>query len=234
MRWLVLSFVLLQAVVADAQDAVTTAPGAYTRQFENDWVRIVRAHYAPRVTMPTHTHPARACAYVYLNDSGPVIFKHTGDDSRDVTRPPTKAGAFRLFRAVEEHHGVENLSDRPSDFLRIEFKTDPKAPLTLRGKFFRETPPPAGTNLEKVQFDNVQVRVTRLVIAAGQQLEVRTTAQEPSLLIALTAAGAALAPRQERWMDTSKSERIDNAGTEPIELLRFDFKTPPLRATPAR
>lgn len=239
MRSLVLSLVLLQAAGAnaheprDAQDAVTTSPGAYTRQFENDWVRIVRVHYEPRVTLPTHTHPARACAYVYLNDSGPVVFTHTGDDARAVTRPPTKAGAFRLFRAVEESHGVENMSDLPSDFLRIEFKTDPKAPLTLRGKFFRETPPPSGTNLEKVQFENVQVRVTRVVIAAGQQLDVRTTAQEPSLLIAITAGGA-FARGQERWIETNASEPIRNAGTEPIELLRFDFKTPPLRATPAR
>jgi hypothetical protein len=79
-----------------------------------------------------------------------------------------------------------------------------------------------------VQFENVQVRVTRLVIAAGQQLDVRTTAHEPSLLIAVTTGGA-LALGQERWMDTNASEPIRNAGTEPIELLRFDFKTAPIR-----
>ena len=227
MKWLVLALVLLRAGGADAQDAVTTVPGSYTRQFENDWVRVVRVHYAPHATLPTHTHPARACAYVYLNDSGPVLFKHAGDDARVVTRPPTKAGAFRLFRGVEESHGVENTSDLPSDFLRVEFKTDPKAPMTLRGKFFRETPPP-GESVEKVQFENVQVRVTRLVIAAGRQLDVRTTAQEPSLLIAVTAGGT-LSLGQERWFDTNASESIRNAGTEPIELLRFDFKTAPIR-----
>lgn len=232
MRWLVLALVLLPAGAdaqdaRNAQDAVTTVPGSYTRQFENDWVRIVRVHYAPQAKLPAHTHPARACAYVYLNDSGPVLFKHAGDDARVVTRPPTKAGAFRLFRGVEESHAVENPSPLPSDFLRVEFKTEPKAPLTLRGKFFRETAPP-GESLEKVQFENVQVRVTRLVIAAGQQLDVRTTAHEPSLLIAVTTGGA-FALGQERWMDTNASEPIRNAGTEPIELLRFDFKTAPIR-----
>lgn len=226
MRWLVLAVVLLCPSGADAQDAVTTVPGSYTRQFENDWVRIVRVHYAPHATLPAHSHPARACAYVYLNDSGPVLFKHAGDDARVVTRPPTKAGAFRLFRGVEEIHEVENTSALPSDFLRVEFKTDPKAPLTLRGKFFRETPPP-GESLEKVQFENVQVRVTRLVIAAGRQIDVRTTAREPSLLIALTSG-------QERWIDPNATERISNAGTEPLEFLRFDFKTAPLRDLPAR
>lgn len=238
MMWLPLLIAwFLAAPGADAQDAVTTAPGAYTRQFENDWVRVVRVHYAPHARLPAHGHPTVACAYVYLNDSGPVVFRHAGDDARDVTRPPTKAGAFRIARAVEELHGVENLSALPSDFLRVELKTDPKEPRTLRGKFYRETPPP-GENLEKVQFENVQVRITRLVIAAGQQLDVRTTPHEPALLIALTpgriegepAAAVTLAAGQELWMKTAASRRLHNTGAEPIELLRFDFKTPPLAA----
>jgi hypothetical protein len=70
------------------------------------------------------------------------------------------------------------------------------------------------------------------VIAGGQQIDVRTTAQEPTLLIALTPIARtpivpALAPGQERWIDTNASERISNAGAEPVELLRFDFKTAP-------
>jgi hypothetical protein len=234
MRWFVLAMVLLRAMGVDAQDAVATVPGSYTRQFENDWVRIVRVHYPPLAKLPAHTHPALACAYVYLNDSGPVVFRHIGSDFGSPTRPPTKAGAFRLFRGITEIHEVENTSALPSDFLRVEFKTDPKEPRTLRGKFFRETPPP-GENLEKVQFENVQIRVTRLVIAGGQQIDVRTTAQEPTLLIALTPIArtpivSALAPGQERWIDTNASERISNAGAEPVELLRFDFKTAPLGA----
>jgi quercetin dioxygenase-like cupin family protein len=80
MKWLVLAMVLLRAVGTDAQDAVATVPGSYTRQFENDWVRIVRVHYAPLAKLPAHTHPALACAYVYLNDSGPVVFRHIGSD----------------------------------------------------------------------------------------------------------------------------------------------------------
>lgn len=260
MRWLVLpmlvlpmlvvSMIALRAIEADVQgasdalqapesrDAVATVPGAYTHQFENDWVRIVRVHYAPQAKLPAHAHPSLACAYVYLNDSGPVVFKHVGSDRGNPTRPPTKAGAFRLQRAVAEFHEVENLASLPSDFLRVELKTDPQEPRTLRGKFFRETTPPGG-NLEKVQFENAQIRVTRLVIAAGQQIDVRTTAQEPSLLIALTPipstpAAAALAPGQERWIDRNASERIHNAGTEPVELLRFDLKTQPLAAPGAR
>ena len=68
----------------------------------------------------------QASAYVYLNDSGPVLFKHVGKDSFSITRPATKTGSFRLFRAVQEIHEVENKSELPSDFLRVEFKTEPK------------------------------------------------------------------------------------------------------------
>ena len=40
-------------------------------------------------------------------------------------------------------------------------------------------------------------------------------------------AAMALVPGQERWMDPT-SRRIRNAGTTPLEFLRFDFKTAPL------
>jgi hypothetical protein len=244
MRWLrlpvlvVSTTIVLRALGADAQDArdvpragesrdaVATLPGAYTHQFENDWVRIVRVHYAPHAKLPAHAHPSLACAYVYLNDSGPVVFKHVGSDRGNPTRPPTKAGAFRLQRAVAEFHEVENLAALPSDFLRVEFKTDPQEPRTLRGKFFRETLPPGG-NFEQVQFENAQIRVTRLMIAAGRQIDVRTIAREPSLLIALASGN-------ERWIEPDATERISNTGAEPLEFLRFDLKTPPLAVPGAR
>jgi quercetin dioxygenase-like cupin family protein len=61
MRWFVPAMIVLRAVGADAQDAVATVPGSYTRQFENDWVRIVRVHYPPHATLPAHAHPAHTC-----------------------------------------------------------------------------------------------------------------------------------------------------------------------------
>lgn len=225
------------AAVAWAQDAVKTLPDAYRLQFENAWVRIVRVHYAPFAKLPAHTHTELASAYVYLNDSGPVVFKHVGTDYGAATRPPTKAGAFRLYRGLEELHEVENTSPLPSDFLRVEFKTEPKDPRSLRGKFFREDHP-ADQNFEKVQFENVQVRVTRLVVAPGRSLELSAAPAEPTLLIALTSARleasrssapaqVALAAGQERWLEAGQREQLRNAGAEGAELLRFEFKTAP-------
>jgi hypothetical protein len=244
MRTLGLASVLVAGVAAVAwgQDAVRTVPDSYKLQFENPWVKIVRVHYEPFAKLPAHTHTELATAYVYLNDSGPVIFKHVGTDYGPATRPPTKTGGFRLYRGLEELHEVENMSPLPSDFLRVEFKTDPKEPRSLRGKFFRESYP-TGENFEKIQFENVQVRITRLVVAPGRSLELVAAPAEPTLLIALSnarieasrsnaPAQVALIPGQERWLDAGQREELRNVGTDAAELLRFELKTAPRTAAP--
>jgi len=60
---------------ASAQDPLTTLPDAYKAQLENDWVKVVRVHYAAGAKLPDHTHPAGTTAYVYLNDSEGVVFR---------------------------------------------------------------------------------------------------------------------------------------------------------------
>jgi hypothetical protein len=220
-----------------AQDPLVVAPQAYKLQFENDWVKVMRVHYAPHVSLPVHQHTETAAAFVYLNDSGPVVFKHQETTYGPVTRQPTKAGGFRLFRAVPEVHAVENLSELPSDFLRVEFKTDPKDENSLRGKFYREDYA-AGKNYQKVQFENDQVRITRLVCAAGKTLNVSTSAKEPALLVALTpakfkvpgsnAGQLNLELGHTAWLDLNKQKQLENTGDAAAELLRFDFKTAPL------
>src|SRR4029453_12428732 len=124
---------------------------------------------------------------VYLNDSGPVIFKHIGLSYGAITRPETKAGSFRLYKAVKEVHEVENPNDAPSDFLRVEFKTAPDTEKPLRGKFYREAYP-AGENFQTVYFENGQVRVTRSACATGKVCDLAASADEPLLVVALTPA----------------------------------------------
>jgi hypothetical protein len=219
-----------------AQDPVKVAPKAYQAEFENVYVKVVRVHYAPHSSLPEHDHPARGTAYVYLNDSGPVIFKHIGLSYGAVTRPAVKAGSFRLYKAVKETHEVENPSDTPSDFLRVEFKTAPAQDQnSLRGKFFREDVL-AGENLAKVQFENEQVRITRLVCAAGKQCEVIAAANEPVLLVALTSAQVSqtkLDTGKTRWLAAGKTLQLAGMPDGAAEWLRFDLKTPPLKNTGA-
>jgi hypothetical protein len=227
--------------VLASQDPITTLPDSYTKQFENDWVRVVRVHYPPHAKLPAHAHNALPAAYVYLNDGGAVLFKHVGAAYGAATRPATTAGGFRVFRGIDEIHEVENTSELPSHFLRVEFKTDPKDARTLTGRFHREVMAP-GESLEKVQFENPQVRITRLVRPRGQALRLATTSSEPSLLIALQDAhlresvGPDISMRlgQERWLSTGATLVVQNVGAGTAEFLRFDFKTAPMSSSHQR
>jgi hypothetical protein len=224
-----------------AQDPLKVAPESYKLEFENDWVRVVRVHYGPRARIPVHDHPRWAAAYVYLNDAGEVVFKHKGSSDRGaVTRPPTKAGGFRLYKAVKEVHEVENLGDTPSDFLRVEFKTKPVGESTLRGRYYREDSS-GNENYQKVQFENDQIRITRIICAAGQTLELAADTGQPTLFVALTRGSLSLSdlngsltkldvtPGQTKWFGSEEPQRLKNLVATNAEFLRFDFKTAPGR-----
>jgi hypothetical protein len=234
-----LATVLLLAAPVLAQDPVKVAPQAYKLDFENDWVKVLRVHYAAKEKIPEHDHPATAAAFVYLNDCDPVIFKHVGLSYGAITRPATKARGFRLWYAVKETHEVENTGDTPSDFVRIEFKTDPVNPRGLHSKFQPEEYPP-GENFQKVQFENEQLRATRLAVAPRKKLAVSTGANEPALLVALTPANfkfkngkarpskLSLDVGKTQWIEQGAVVEFENTGGAPAELLRFDLKTKPM------
>lgn len=232
--------ITLLAFVSFAQDPLKVCPQAYKLQFENDWVKVTRVHYAPNEKLPAHEHTQTASAYVYLNDGGPVVFKHIGANYGAITRPATKAGSFRIYRAVREIHEVENKSDLPSDFLRVEFKTAPGADeRSLTGRYYRWEYP-EGENVQQVQFENEQIRITRLACAAGKKLDVAFNPTEPALLVALTPAQLKRSRGKEKparlkietgqtvWVDSSQQEQFENTGNAAAEMLRFDFKTKPL------
>jgi quercetin dioxygenase-like cupin family protein len=240
-RAAVLAAVLLAcAVGVFGQDPLKVAPQAYRLQFENEWVKVTRVHYGPRAKVPLHEHTRWPAAYVYLNDAGPIIFRHADWEHPVLTRPATRAGSFRLSptTAVGETHEVENPADTPSDFLRVEFKTRPGDRNSLRGRFYRG-PYPAGRNFRKVEFEHRQMRVTRVVCPPRRRLAVATAPSEPALFIALSparvksfgAGGGAeettLEPGQHVWMAGGDKRRLENLNDAPLELLRFDFKTGP-------
>jgi hypothetical protein len=221
-----------------AQDPLKVAPDSYKLEFENDWVKVVRVHYGPRARIPAHDHPRWGTAYVYLNDGPEVIFKHVESDRGEVKRPPTKAGGFRLYRAVKEVHAVENTGDTPSDFLRVEFKTKPIGESTLRGRYYREDY--AGNeNYQKVQFENEQVRITRIICASNQTLKLTSDSGQPSLFVALTSGSLSVSdlngsttqldvkPGQTKWFGSDDPQSFKNLVASNAEFLRFDFKTAP-------
>ena len=224
---------------AVGQDPLKILPNAYKLEFENEWVKVVRVHYAPHEKLAAHEHTPTASAYVYLNDGGPVVFNHIDKYYGAVTRPATKAGSFRIYKGLQELHEVENLSDLPSDFLRVEFKTEPLNEPSLKGRYFREDYV-AGENFQKVQFENEQIRITRLVCAPRKKLQLSAGPAEPALLISLSPAkltarrsrGSAVQVKlgvgQTRWIAINQQEELENTADAAAEMLRFDFKTKPL------
>jgi hypothetical protein len=112
---------------------------------------------------------------------------------------------------------------------------------TLRGRFHRESWP-AGENYQKTQFEDEQIRVTRLACAPGKRLDVLVGASGPSLLIALSPASLSViepngkGPKlnlglgQTAWQSAGKQTLLVSPGGEPAELLRFEFKTGPVDA----
>lgn len=216
-------------VAVTAQDPLKVAPNAYKLQFENESVKVTRVHYGPREKIPVHSHTEYGTAYVYLNDCGPVIFKHVNEKYGDVTRAETKTGSFRLFRTVIEVHEVENPNDTPSDFLRVEFKTieDKKKP--LYGKFHREDYF-AGQDSVKIQFENDQIRATRF--SCAQICALPASSREDSIIVLITPAklksGKSAEPGSTFWIDNGTGAEFAKNGSERVELIRFDLKSRPL------
>ena len=187
-----------------AQDPTKTLPESYKVQMDNDFVRVVRVHYDAGAKLPDHTHPSGTTVYVYLNDSEGVVFRHSGNNTRAVTRPAVKAGAIRIAAGPEEHHTAENPASTPSDFLRIWFKTDNGGERNLR----RRLSPTDDT------FENKQMRITRLMVAQDQSMTI-DTAQEPALLVSLPSGDT-------RWIERRQQVPLTTG-----EFLRIDFLTRP-------
>jgi len=205
--WLTVAAIAVLSTAASAQDPTTSLPDSYKVQFENDYVRVVRVHYEAGAKLPDHTHPAGTTVYVYLNDSDGVVFRHSRNNTRAVTRPAVKAGAIRISSGGEEHHTAENNSSTASDFLRIFLKTENPGSRTMR-----RLPP------NEAEYSTKQIRVTR--IALEQHDEQAITAKEPALLIEWPSG-------DEVWLDAGASRPIANHDPRTVTFIRIDFLTKP-------
>jgi hypothetical protein len=149
-----------------AQNPYTISPKNYRLEFENDWVSVSRAMFAPGDKIPVHDHPARPAVYVYLTDGGPIRFTHV-QPQFTAERPSVKAGGIRFHLGAKETHVVEYLGSEPSEYVRIELKTDrpDKTPQHIRIPADDQRP-----------FENSQIRISRSTCEAHRacaQLEYR-------------------------------------------------------------
>src|SRR5580658_5030440 len=160
------------AIRISGQDPYLVAGDHYHLVFENAWARATRVTWGPHETAPVHDHSLTPTAiYIYVTDGGEFQFKHmTGLKVAGtvITRPAVKAGAIRFAHSAPETHSVEYLGDEPTEYVRIELRTEPL-----------DTPirdvriPPAAMDPSKSavrkEFENGQVRILRVVCAAGKK-----------------------------------------------------------------
>lgn len=220
--------------LTSSQDPYVVAPQAYKREFENEQVRVTRVRYEPREIIKSHHHPKLPTVYVYLSDSGPVRFIHTGEEKFTTVRPAVKAGGFRLGRPANETHKVESLSDQPSDFLRVELKNLAVDGGTFRGRFPPETNQTV-ENLEKIGFENQQLRIARITCSSRSTCKL-TSQTSPYLLVALTSSQLKTATSngdlsnlkmelgQTIWVKSGDRLRLENPGKTPVKFLRIELK----------
>lgn len=124
---LAVSTILLAPAVAHSQaqtpqDGLVAYPVVYKVQFENAYVRLIRARLPGNARLGDHTHPPGIMLHVYFNDADPVQFNHDGPPN-DITRPSVRARSYRVGRAKPETHAVNNMGPALSDYMRVELKT---------------------------------------------------------------------------------------------------------------
>jgi hypothetical protein len=220
----VLTIVGLCSRHALAQDPTVAFPNNYRKVLDNADVVVLRAHYGPHESVGVHDHSDHPTVYVYLDDSGPVRFVHEPENVI-LTRPPTHTGAFRVSPGRRERHSVVNLSDKPSDYLRVELKT---VPLGTLKHGFRDTAPETLAQGTKVEFDDPVLRIERVVCDAGTTCALAEESS-PSVLVAFTPSELMERGRPKvfpedsstLWLKAGESASVRAMESTPAHLLRI-------------
>ena len=204
--------------VVFAQDPTRTLPDSYKVELDNDYVRVVRVHYDAGAKLPAHTHPAGSTAYVYLNDSAGIVYRHVAGLTVVINRAPVKAGAMRLSTGTEEHHEVDNTSSTPSDFLRIQLKT------IRDGTRLRQR-----IAADEKEFSTKDIRITRVTVPPGQKTLIEAN-NNPALRVTVRPSGATYkAPLADlvKWLDKGTTEEVSVTGDVPFDIIKIEFLTKP-------
>jgi hypothetical protein len=217
--------ILLCAIQALAQDPTVAFPKNYRTVLDNPEVIVLRAHYGPHESVGVHDHSDHPTVYVYLNDSGPVRFVHEPENVI-LTRPPTHTGAFRVSPGRAERHSLVNLSDKPSDYLRVELKTVKLG--TFKQEFRGPAPTPPLEQGTTLAFENSVLRIERILCNPHNSCPL---AQEtaPSVLVAFSPTDLANGRRWRpidpassvAWLPESCTAHIRSAGDAPAHILRI-------------
>jgi hypothetical protein len=178
-----------------------------TVEFENQWVRIVRVHYAAHEKTRYHDHPATPTVYVYTTDGGRLRILHD-EKEEPVIRPVVKANSIRFNRGANEHHQVEEMDGVASEYLRLELKIDP---VELPEKDIRIA---AG---DVKPFENRMVRMEHLQCAAKSLCPGSAHPDRPAVEVM---------GKKFRWIAPGGKEFL-NETDSPVEIVRVEFISQP-------
>jgi hypothetical protein len=212
------------AVGVGAQDPTVAFPNNYRKVLENADVLVLRVHYGPHEEVGVHDHSDHPTVYVYLNDSGPVRFVHEPENVI-LTRPPTHLGAYRVSPGRKERHSLVNLSDKPSDYLRVELK---KVALGAIKQEFRGSAPEKLVQGSTTEFEDPVLKIERVVCNAGAVCALPEETA-PSVLIAFTPSEilererATMFPDDSStlWLRAGREASVRGRGNGPAHLLRI-------------
>lgn len=219
------------SLAVNAQNPVTDYPQNYRLVLDNKDVAVLRVHYGPRETVGVHDHSAYTTVYIYLNDSGPVLFHHEEAKPFEITRPPTHAGAFRVSPGRIERHSVKNLSELPSDFVRVELKRMPIR--TLRDEFRGAAAAQPLTPGTSQVYRQKSLEIERTICAANsnctlvpspypsvfiaiQPLSIRSGSDTQTLTLAQPSA----------WIPARTGSSLQNSSAAPVQALRLILRKP--------
>ena len=218
LAYMVLIVLGLLACPAMQDDPYQIAADHYHLVFENPWVRATRVTYAPHQSAPVHQHPETpTTVYVYVTDGGVMRFRHVaGEKVVILDRPPVRAGLIRFAHGAPENHSVEYLGDVPTEYARIELRTEPidrpEGDMRL---------PPIDSNRShssmEVQFENGQVRILRVVCAPGERCPHSNHAADPAVVVNMSGRhrGGLL------WCPAP--------GQGPLQQVRIELKSKPIK-----
>ena len=212
---------LLSGPVSLTAQQDPSLPPNYTTILTNDTFKVIRVHYGSHEKVPVHNHPAIPTVFVYLNNSGPVNIIHDQPKPFTITRPPTHLGAFRVGPGIIERHAIDNLSDLPSDFLRVELPHLDDKITEFRGL----APTTLTHNINATEFSSPHLTIRRVLCVETTPCAVPPTSA-PSVLVAfsntsLTQNGhtTKIGPGTVISIAPQQSFQISPAAAEPAHIL---------------
>jgi len=103
---------------AHAEDVAKVAPGTSHVVFENQYIRVVRSHFAPGGAEAAHTHPA---GWYYVTRGGSLTV--TGADGK--TSVWAASSGQSEWSDGEGRHTARNERKTPMEYLLVEVKAAP-------------------------------------------------------------------------------------------------------------